>query len=346
MPKPSILEYNPQLEMKPEIKAVIETGSEVEAIDVAAARFTPSPALSQLKGSSPSDAIEALDAAMSVVDSRLAELLEPIRLMSSGGITIDEYKAAVLSGDFEIIDAFEDPIASDIEGDVRMEVLAPILLLQQDLSELQGFIKEMSYGPGVDSKTAAKIDKALQEKLYELEESGQTEAINYDAINMDIQLSQLMQLHAANILGSMEMLDPILQQEIPDGSGVSDKEAEEVRNLLQKTFSTDVDTVRNDKVKLRQNQAGTQKNSVLSGIYDKRRAYLDGARTAGILDSVPVSAVQNKMVQTLDILYNESSDGILDSYKVIQMEALYLQDFLSTSAEKQFTRNTHQAYKR
>jgi hypothetical protein len=337
----NLLEYRPSLNPKKNIMSTLEK----ETPNIAKALFSPSPSLEQLKDNLPSVAIGKLDQATQAVSATLDRITAGIKDMTSNGITFSQYKEAVDANDLETVDAFEDPIASDINGNFMAELYYPIKKIADDLAAFTSFFKLMNYGQELDMKDAVKIDQTNYNKLYEKEMAGDNSSINYGSLYIDIQINQIVQLHAQNIMDSMKIVnDSIDAHENFSPELTSDTPSMAITATLEKVFEEDVDITAKDKVKLRQNLNSNTKADVVSKIFDKRRDFLTTMESVQTIADMGDSALKTKMVKSLNLLYNSVSDTILDMYKSMQVEAMYMQDYISTVGEKQNTRNSYRAY--
>jgi hypothetical protein len=337
----NILEYRPNLSPKRTINSALVK----ETQDIASAIFSPSASLQQLKDSLPYITLAKLGLAADAINQTLDRITGNIKDIVSDGVTFKEYAAAVDANDFETIDKFEDPIANDINGNFMAELYYPLKKMSDDIKDFTDFFKNVNYGSNVDIDKAASIDGTNYEKIYEKEMNGDTGNINYGALYVDTQVNQIVQLHTKNIGDSMKQVNSAIDAHenfTPDNIGSENKDG--INKTIDVMFKSDVSMTSKDKVKLRQNLNSNAKATIVSKVFDVRQDFLTATNSIETVENMGDSAFKTKMVNSLKLLYNNVSDIVLDMYKTIQLESMYIQDYVSTVGDKQITRNSYSAY--
>lgn len=339
-----VLVYKPTTVIPKDINTIYKESTTCSEYDQVTPLVQYTTAVLHMAENMPSSVNSSLDNGVLNMDRYLDMLNSEITDVSVNGISFEDYKLALTNGDKDIVDSFIDYHYNNINGSNNVEIYNRLHNLKEESLKFKSNFNSITYGKAdITYDDIIKVDDAKLNQLLDLESSGNSNKINYAALNSDVRTNVISSAYAgllnsqANNLYMLTVSVPI--DNITDTNGTIkrtltnafDKSSSlNKQDLDKESLSTDTDFI----------------NNSLNNVTNSRSKVLDVVHA---INELKKNNGNETYIDTIkDALTNSNKElmnNTVDYNKAIYLTAINKEDDLSSLKEKCDIRNIFNSIK-
>jgi hypothetical protein len=379
MAEKNFLEYQPKIDLKREIipqltdLPIASTGTTDEANDQLVldelkqflqeqrvGRSRVSPAILEALQITPLDVFEALTQAHSIASTLVDNLIASLQGKLAIGPSIDDYIQGRAQQDLDIMSAFEQYHALDINGNTVAEVVPLMLNLRDELDLLTQYANEQLFNGDANMNDIKALRAQEQVEHQHLIQLDKTRSADLSKLSEGNHFKHYLHSKAEASIEFMQGLTAVLNKSLDDHYGgalvsvitamvTNSSILDSVQSSSDSRFNTHAANSEDAQIRLARTVSTEDKLILLDQVSQAQALKL---KNEGILKWIEQNNPKTED-DPMNIFYFELVEGIIasnnncdllvqDLYKMIQIEEIQLGDYVTSLDAKKASRETFQ----